>query len=403
MKISLLIFLIGFVINSKEKEAFIYDLSPNTAFTLPIPENGYIPENVYYFRMDAIKEHDYEFQHFVLDDGYLDFKVKICGYKSRPTDEEIINVGSQSCTSYLNQRKKKEGNYYSYSYSFTSGSMDYFVIELLNNQSLNFLKVNALTDNPNPVFIDVDFNYDVRLYFLNKIDYYYIMPTPKYNNLEFYISVKKDIPTTNFQVNFCSSSYSRPNTSEEDSLFECGNVLSVKKNHTKGDYDTYIYPYTNKTDKPYIALHVKNIVSLDYLGVYTYCLDKLFSINLNESYKVNMTQFQQQYLQAGHNYYFKMPAESNKNFGIRLSLYKNETSNYKIYISEYKENPSENEILGGEGNYGNPLKGVDSIEKDYRHYEYQFATSANVTYLVIRIDNYKDINYLQIQVYPKKI
>lgn len=253
-----------------------------------------------------------------------------------------------------------------------------------------------------PLFMDVEFSYDVRLYFLPKPDYYYIMKTPKYNNLEFYITVKKDVPTTDFPINFCTSN-SRPQKAEEESLFECGNVLSVQKNHTKDGYDTYIYPYSYKTDKSYIALHVKNIGSLEYLGVYTHCLDKIFSINVNESYKVNMTQFEQQNLQAGHNYFFKTQVESNQNFGIKFSLYKNETSNYKIYISEYNENPSENEIFGGEGNYGNPLKGKASIENDYRNYEYQFTTSVNATYLVIRIDNYKDINYLQIQVYPQEI
>ena len=400
MKISFLIILFGYFISSKDiEDYFIYDLSANTAFTLPIPEIGYFPEDVYYFRMSAIKEHNYEFQHYVLDDTYLTFKVKVCGYKYKPTNQEIIDVGSQYCTSYLNQIIKKVGDYYEYSYTFSTSSMEYFVIELLNYQSLNFLKVNVYTVIPQPYFLNLTLNEAIRYYLVGKNDYYFIMQTPNYHNLEFQVSVFKEI--INFQVNFCSS-YSRPNTPEEESLFECGNVLSAENDYTKGKYITYIYPYTNKTVNPYLALHIKNTAVLEYLEVYAHCPDKLFLINLNEPYKVNMSQLQQEYLPSGHNYYFKMPAKSKEKLELKLSLYENETCNLTIYMSDYNYNPSDNEILNGEGNYGNPLIGTGFKEEDYLCYIYQFSTSYNVSYLAIRLENCEDLNYLQIHIYPQK-
>ena len=126
-----------------------------------------------------------------------------------------------------------------------------------------------------------------------------------------------------------------------------------------------------------------------------------YDINFNERYYVNMKQFNEGFLPAGHNYYFRLPVYPNDKMEIECTVQRWAVIAFKVDVCPFYTKPSNNDVYYGNRLCANSLKGEKTEYQNYDRYTYPFSTGNNVNYLAVHLQNYQSLDYLDVYVYSE--
>ena len=119
-----------------------------------------------------------------------------------------------------------------------------------------------------------------------------------------------------------------------------------------------------------------------------------YQIIPNKRYTVDISQFAEGYLPAGHSYYFSLPVQANKVLYIHLRVEQNAIADFKVDICPFNHRPSDSEVF-----YGNELCAANLqyhlySDGQYSIYTYPATLGANVKYVAIHVQNYYSLYYM---------
>ena len=119
-----------------------------------------------------------------------------------------------------------------------------------------------------------------------------------------------------------------------------------------------------------------------------------YQIIPNKRYTVDISQFAEGYLPAGHSYYFSLPVLANKELYIHLTVEQNAIADFKVDICPFNYKPSEVEVLNGHELCATNLQYNLYSDGQYSIYTYPVTLGANVNYVAIHVQNYYSLYYM---------
>ena len=150
MKISILLLLIGSILSSYDPDYYhFYDINFNERYYVNMNQftDGFLPaEHSYYFRLPVYSNDKMEIQCTVQRYSVIAFKVDVCPFNHKPSNDEVVN-GNDFCATSLKETKTEYQNYDRYTYPFTTGdNVNYLSVFLYNYHSLNYLDVYVYSE-----------------------------------------------------------------------------------------------------------------------------------------------------------------------------------------------------------------------------------------------------------------
>ena len=145
------------------------------------------------------------------------------------------------------------------------------------------------------------------------------------------------------------------------------------------------------------------LIGISYILAGTDTMTAVRTIDYNTRYYVDMSQFTWGYLPANFWYYFRIDAEEDDEMEVRLQVYSNAISYFKVDVCAYNFYPKDDYIINNQEYCKYPLI-LTEKEYDGRYVElfYPFTTGSNVEYIAIRVQVLQSLDYLSVYVYSSK-
>ena len=123
-----------------------------------------------------------------------------------------------------------------------------------------------------------------------------------------------------------------------------------------------------------------------------------YQIIPNKRYTVDLSQFAEGYLPAGHSYYFSLPVQANRELYIHLTVEQDAIIDFKVDICPFNYKPSEVEVLNGNGLCATDLQYQLYSDGQFSTYTYPVTLGENVYYVAIHVQNHYSLYYLDVLV-----
>ena len=224
--------------------------------------------------------------------------------------------------------------------------------------------------------------------------------------MEIQFKIKNDVDA-NFIVNICSFNYYP--IIENISTYEkkiCTNNLQnanlQNETNTETNYTIFTYLYETNNNADYLAIHLENLVALDFLSVYVNSTQNIFDIKYNAEYTLNVSKWPGTHLPSNKSYFFRVLVLNNEKMKIQFKVKKDAIINFKVKFCSFKGYPiNEKILLGDRGRCENNLQSIESVEGNYITYTYLFETNDNEDYLAIHMKNFLALDFLSVYVFSK--
>ena len=126
---------------------------------------------------------------------------------------------------------------------------------------------------------------------------------------------------------------------------------------------------------------------------------KLYDINYNTDYTVDIAQFPEGYIPGHFQFYFRLPIEEDGPMKIQLKVIKRVINQYLIRVCPYQTKPSDQNIFSGHNDCTLLEPFIDHSDGNTDVYLFNYEKVAGMNYLVILVRNYYALDYLNIYIH----
>ena len=272
MKIILIFLFIAF---SLSNNSLIYDIPINTEYEIDLslfPEYEIPNDKTNIFRL-AVENNDKLEIQFKTFHGMTKFKVDVCLFSNRPTDDEIL-ANQNNCEDNIKLIGISQYEFYDiYKYHIeTKEKTNYISIQAKNMFVLDYLSiyVYSYSNKPKYTLYDIPYmkEYELNSTSLKEHEGIYLFRLENNNGkidkiklkINNKISSKISIKVAGFR--------DKPNTTDDFENYIKLNEPQLKSLTNDEEYSVYEYPYEKIDGSGYICVFLQTIEKLDYLSIY---------------------------------------------------------------------------------------------------------------------------------------
>lgn len=271
-----IVFIFLFIATTLCREYVVNELVLNTEYEVALSAfpGYYIPSKTrIYFKMPVENNDKLEIQFKVFHGPTENFKLDICNYEMRPTDEEVIN-SYDKC--FRNVKYSSISRYDIYDiYKFpieTYEKTKYISASIESTYALDYLTAYVYSYKDKPIHTLYDITY-MKEFVLNTTSLkkhegkYLFRLENEYGNIgSIKIKISNKISP---EIDIGVSGYmDKPNMTDDFDNYLILNHPKLKSVTKEGEYSVYEYPYKKIDDAGYICVELDIKEKLDYLSIY---------------------------------------------------------------------------------------------------------------------------------------
>ena len=128
---------------------------------------------------------------------------------------------------------------------------------------------------------------------------------------------------------------------------------------------------------------------------------KLYDINYNTDYTVDIDQFPEGYLPASFQYYFRLPIYEDGSLKIQLKVIRRAVIQFDVRVCPYETAPSDQSIYSGHNGCSFLEPHFDHSDDNIDVYLFNYEKAAGMNYLGILVRNFYALDYLNIYISSK--